>query len=183
MKTEIKLYDRLPDETESQWLAFKYYRDLGSGRSLAAAVSLYRKAKGSKGKGHPRQFSEWRLTYHWDDRVREYDLDLEAIERDRLEDSIGKELADGIDDYRKNTLASAALDLNAARLSRSIVLREMLKLYELESFDTGDIQRLKMLSDIAVLATKVSASYANQTERAYHIRLVLDEMQCELKSE
>ena len=98
-----------------------------------------------------------------------------------MEDSIGKELESGIDEYRKNTLASASSDLNAAKLSRAIVLRELVKLFELESLDSKDVLRLKALSEIAVLNTKISSSYAAQTERAYHIRMILDDMQKEIE--
>ena len=176
-QTEMKSYDRLPAETESQWLAFKYYRDLGEGRTLVAAMVEYREIKGSKGTGNARQFSEWRLTHNWDIRVRDYDRDQEEIDRQRLEDAIGKELTEGIDKYRKNVINSAAIDLHNATLTRTVVLSELVELSKLPTpMSLADCRRFKLVVESALLATKISDSYATQTEKAYHVRLLLDQM-------
>lgn len=175
--TETKSYDRLPAETEFQWLAFKYYRDLGEGRTLTAARLLYSEQKGAKGSGSSRLFSEWRVTHSWDERVRVYDRDTEDRNRELLEAQIGDELRKGIDDYRNNLIQLAAADLAIVQNIQKRVLTELEILdHKPAPLSSEDIRRLKLISDTAVIATKVFENYCIQTEKAYHLAKILEQM-------
>lgn len=86
---EKKSYDRRNEESDSQWLGFLAYRDLGLGRTVEAAWVEYckkrYKAKGESGKaksGASGSFNKWVHLHDWPDRARDWDIDEEARQRE-----------------------------------------------------------------------------------------------------
>lgn len=104
-------WDRQPDETERQWIAFKLFRDSGEGRTLVSvAVALH--------SGHTGKVTEWARERNWWDRVRAYDRHLDHIAQ--------REAAKARRDMvrRHATMANNALDALSAPL---VELAERLK--------------------------------------------------------
>jgi hypothetical protein len=76
----MKLWDRLPSETDPAWRAFEAYRDLPpSDRSIAAAV----KATGVK-PGNNRNYERWSSRHDWVSRARAWDTRVDQEVQRRL---------------------------------------------------------------------------------------------------
>jgi hypothetical protein len=80
--SEFKVYDRLPAESESQYLAFMCYRDQRTGRNLSRAYGRYLLDKRKitqeqydtrKNPNPSRHFVRWRRDFFWDERCQEWD--------------------------------------------------------------------------------------------------------------
>lgn len=93
-------WDRRPEETEKAWLAFKLYRDMGPGRSLARAYHAYRIEAGNVSGDDPAleaaagYFNEWSTGNAWVKRVQAYDAwqTAEAERKHRAVLEAGREL-------------------------------------------------------------------------------------------
>lgn len=73
MSDEIREWERQPDETGSQWLAFKCYRDLGPARTIPDAWEVYSQEKGLKSQTCTGAFKDWKRENRWDERAAAYD--------------------------------------------------------------------------------------------------------------
>ena len=68
-KKTDKPWERQPGESEKAYEAFALYRDLGLNRSNHEVCSKLSKSR--------QLISRWKANYHWDERVRAYDNDLQ----------------------------------------------------------------------------------------------------------
>lgn len=69
-------YDRQQAETDKQWGAFIFYRDMGGTRTLKAAAVNYRSVYGlvdSKPATTERMIQAWSVRWHWRDRCLAWD--------------------------------------------------------------------------------------------------------------
>jgi hypothetical protein len=80
--------DRLPNETDRQYLAFKIYRNLGASRSVLGAQRAYDKVMGKDKDGEKKSrsgsFHKWHKENRWDERVRPFDAAIDAAEKERM---------------------------------------------------------------------------------------------------
>jgi hypothetical protein len=109
--------DRLPEETDRQWLAYCCYRDAPAPRTLAAAYCCYREkaGKGTGKQGQPSSaFSGWAKNFDWEGRARLWDLANEARQRERANAAADAEYDRQLKEYREKTLEAGRLGVYAA---------------------------------------------------------------------
>jgi hypothetical protein len=75
MSDESRPWDRLPDETDKAYTAFRAYLDLGRGRSIDKAFHAAHMGN-SKSKRSQPHWSAWSSRFNWVDRARAYDKHL-----------------------------------------------------------------------------------------------------------
>lgn len=78
----VKLWEKLPEETNRQYEAFCIYRDMSIERSILKVAQEW-----SSG-GHTSKLKEWSSKYHWVERASAYDEHIDEIKRARNEEAI-----------------------------------------------------------------------------------------------
>jgi len=74
-------WERLPDETDAQWQAFRIYRDLGLCRTVVKAYREYAEKRGlSKDQPHT-AYQKWTKQNNWKERAQEYDMYVDEQRR------------------------------------------------------------------------------------------------------
>ena len=113
---------RLPDETDAQWLAYCCYRDLGIARTPRLAYEKYLGARGQSeaAKSNDRKisvagsFAAWKNRFHWDERTREWDLGEELRQRS-LQRSIDDQKYQGdLEQFRQSQMTSGRIGVKTA---------------------------------------------------------------------
>lgn len=121
-------WDRRPDETDSQFLAFKCYRDLGLARTVRDAWDKYSDEKGLKSDKPTGAFEQWRKQNDWTERCRAFDrhVDRERQQtiheaRARARDKIAQRAGD-----LAEKLVAIALNIEEANKSQVKALKAAL---------------------------------------------------------
>lgn len=119
-------FNPLPNETSKAYAAFQVYRDLGAGRSLAAAYEQSTQKVGRANK----VWGDWSAKYHWVERAKAYDAYLANKARLQREDEHARELAE----YREQLAKSSRAALVAGQRALKIALDK------LERMNHSDVQ-------------------------------------------
>ena len=80
-----KIWERLPEETSINYMAFCKYRDLQSRRSIKKVAELSDGAQISK-------FNRWSSEFKWVDRARAYDDHIDELRRNKIDNVKNKNL-------------------------------------------------------------------------------------------
>lgn len=130
--------DRLPAETDRQYLAYTCYRDLGLARTLLAAQRIYDQKTGKRERTSPKKttsgsFDSWSKENNWEERARDWDLTqgqkrmdmLAEVERSNYMANL-KAFQQSIETIGKSSLATARAAMNIAQGQVEILERESL---------------------------------------------------------
>ena len=123
-----KIYDRLPAETDRQWLGFCCYRDLGLQRTITRAYRHYsakirqgsqKTSINAKKSGVNRYFTGWKQDFRWDERVRAWDRAGEDRIRQLMINLEAQKYADGLSVHQQQieTIGMAGLKIVSDALS------------------------------------------------------------------
>ncbi|MEJ7873282.1 MAG: hypothetical protein WKF67_13570 [Rubrobacteraceae bacterium] len=82
----MKAFERQQGESDRAFQAYKTFRDLGPGRTLAAAADLYYGRYPSGTKQAPGQIKKWSSQFDWPDRARQRDDYVDMVRLSALED-------------------------------------------------------------------------------------------------
>lgn len=135
-------WEKLPQESSKQFLAFTLYRDLSSNRSIQK-VAQQRAESGP----HTSKLKEWSVKYGWVERAAAYDEHLDEIKRSGKEKEI-RELAaqNSIEIQRMNirhTLEAQLLQNKAIEKLESLNIDDMKPQDIVKFYDTAvKIERL-----------------------------------------
>jgi hypothetical protein len=146
------MMDRLPIETDKQYLAYTCYRDLGLNRSMVAAQRLYDQKTGKKAddggkKRSSGSFDGWARSNQWEGRVMAWDTAQEVkMQAMLLEANFEKYIADveamrqRLEDIGNRALEGVAISMNVVFMNlvrlhnQSVVSGKMLTNEELHLF-------------------------------------------------
>lgn len=96
--------DRLPNETDKAWQAFKDYLELGGGRRLTYLREKYLKEK-EENKAVPtvsiKTIEKWSHYYNWAERAREWDVEQEKIRAEIVQENKIKRWKENLEDYQE----------------------------------------------------------------------------------
>lgn len=112
--------DPLPNETSKAYDAFAIYRDLGTGRSVAAA---YGKSTGRVGKAN-KVWDDWSSKYQWIERAKLYDAYLANIRRQEIEALHTAEL----EKYRDELTKTSKAALQAGQRMLQLALKRLVEM-------------------------------------------------------
>jgi len=118
-----KIWERLPEETSINYMAFCKYRDLQSRRSIKKVAELSDGAQISK-------FNRWSSEFKWVDRARAYDDHIDELRRNTIDNQIKKSLTE----YKAkcDSILDKSLDLYMENLNQD----------KIEIKSTRDLERL-----------------------------------------
>lgn len=174
-----KPYDRLPEETELNHLAFCCYRDLGVGRTVEAAREVYEEKRGRKRDGgiakKNGRFQSWALEFNWNERCRAWDLEKEAEKREIQRKVDAKKYVKELEDLRKSQLQLGRIGL-ANALGANQLLQNFLAEKLRNKEGVISTKEAKTLADIARACSEKSAE---QWAQALQIERLLEEISLE----
>jgi hypothetical protein len=181
----MKSYDRSDGETAKAYAAFTIYRNMGVSRSLdRTAVEFYPVIDSSQKR--PRNIAQiqvWSRTYNWVSRCRDFDLDEEAIARERKRELDRAEHDSKLEAYRAD---NEEVGNELLRLSKDLLglFRAALKplMLEVENnhgelLDKVKLERLLTISQIA----KSIGAYATQGSQLAADGLLIRQLMEKLK--
>ena len=136
-------WERQQGESEKAFEAFAIYRDLGADRSLQKVTQELNKSRTI--------IARWSRTYHWRDRAREYDNDLERQAKKKAE----KGLRDMCERHTK-----IAVELQTKAL-------QALKSLNPDDMSIKDIREyIRMATDLERLNRTMTAEQHGSTEQS-----------------
>lgn len=103
---KINIADRQPDETEDAWNYYLLYRDLQHPRRKNALPSC-----GAGGKSYANVL-KWSKEYKWDERIRIWDSELDAIRRAATKQAAAEQIKATTQRHAKNAQAFGAVVMN-----------------------------------------------------------------------
>jgi hypothetical protein len=163
--------DRLPAETDRQYLAYTCYRDLGLARTALAAQRIYDQKTGKGERTSPKKtrsgsFDNWSRQNNWEERARDWDLTqgqkrvemLEQVDRNNYMASL-EAFQQSIETIGKSSLAVAKAAMNIAQGQVEILERESIdgKLLNKDQLDNLSTVLKCSRDTVAVLAGGSSA--------------------------
>lgn len=168
---EAPIYDRLPEETDRQWLGFSCYRNLGLQRTTSKAYKNYLGAigRGKVVKSSPlspkvgskisRTFSGWKRDFNWDARCRAWDA---AGEDRQFQIAIAAEAhvyTERLQNYQNQieAIGIASLQLAATGLAGTVtqlnpIAQKIMKSQELTNTETAIWERCGKPRDLLAIA-------------------------------
>jgi hypothetical protein len=122
--------DRLPTETDKQYLGYTCYRDLGLGRTLLAAQRLYDQKSGNGAEGRRKKsatasYLSWAKTFRWEQRAKAWDLTQEERRRERLASTNREKYLHDLEIFRLAFVELAQGELAIAKASMGITHGQM----------------------------------------------------------
>jgi hypothetical protein len=167
---------RLPEETNLQWLAYCCYRDLGEQRSIVAAFQKYceQRSKAKPSKENIRtdrpngSFVRWKKEFEWEKRARLWDLDIESRKREAVKQAEDVAYQEELEDFRRSQLAAGKAGFKIALVLKKEVLDFMEK--------NPKIKTLKEAFMASRIIASLEISSSEQWAKALHIELLLDRM-------
>lgn len=106
-------WKRRDDETDAQWMAFRFFRDLGPSRTTEKAWKKYSEARDLKLDRIGRHFWEWKRENDWDERVRAFDRhndEIRLAENRQMREAATKVLMRQIENVAKRLVVTALGD-------------------------------------------------------------------------
>lgn len=154
---------QMEGESDQAYAAFLLFRDIGPGRTMAAAVRAAEKDKGPEKPGAgpkkalcaPGNWKRWKARYHWDARAEAFDDHVQA----GLEKKLNQTLEAQADEWAARQIESRKKDWQLGGELRDLVevcLRKIAKTVR----DTNQIPDLSSLVKAADLATKLQRQSA-----------------------
>ncbi len=128
-----RIYDRLPEETDRQWLAFTCYRDLGLQRTTARAYTNYLLATGrgknrlpsNRGGQVCGNFIKWKRDHRWDERIRAWDKEGEdRLLALRLQ-AEGRQYTENLTAFQRQVEAIGMAGLQLAATALSVQIQQL----------------------------------------------------------
>jgi hypothetical protein len=151
-----KPWERRKGEGEKPFAAFCVYRDMGAKRSVLAVVTQLSKSR--------QLITRWKSTWHWDDRARAYDNDLEKQAQKQKHVSV-QEMTDRhirLSMQLQAKAIEALKNLDTADMSPRDI-KEYIKM-------AAELERMSRLTQVAESANGAGGSLAETVIAAYEKR-------------
>jgi hypothetical protein len=136
---KLKIYERLVEETDRQWLGFCCYRDLGVQRTITRAYRDYSARLGKRSRktlinakksGVNRYFTGWKRDFKWDERVRVWDAEGEDRVRQLMINAEAQKYNKGLSAYQQQVEAIGIAGLNLVSNALMIYANQLAPIIE-----------------------------------------------------
>lgn len=169
--------DRLPTETESQYLAYCCYRDLGTGRTSRAAWEKYQEAKKRKkaqksavNKRVGGNFSEWKELNNWDSRVVAWDAIRQAEQQEIFNQSLGERMVEVVSEAHEKGIRFSNANMDGCIKIIELIGVDVSRIH-LETMATGQMsfENRRALLDLDKVARGKAAEFSVSMEIIGHV--------------
>lgn len=176
--------DRLPQETDKQYLAFSIYRDMGPGRTYDRTYVVYshRLDMASTGVLRPSStFNGWIKKNNWDYRAKQYDIAQEEIRRNQAANEDAETFLEAVNAQKKQ-LEAISKQLQKNNINAVYTTGKQIEALRKRAENNDKLSRQDQLDlinwrridrDTATIAKDAS----EMIERALNINLVLADLQ------
>lgn len=167
---------RLPEETDAQWLAYCCYRDLGIARTPRLAYEKYLGVRGQSeaSKSIDRKitvagsFAAWKNRFHWDERTREWDLGEELRQRFLQRSIDDQKYQADLEQFRQSQMTSGRIGVKTAITLKQELLIFVEKKPAINTWAEA-LAVARILSTLEIVA-------AEQWAKSLHVDRLLEQM-------